>query len=248
MFLLPSILLGIAFALLLGGKPSRVLRLEVRHGWAVFVSLGLQVVLFSGLRESIPETLLEPLHLLTYILLFWFALANFRTLVLLPLFLGMALNAIAIVANGGRMPVNPEAWAATGLGDSAHSNVAVGADRLAFLGDIFALPNELPLTNVFSIGDLLLGIGTIILIVMVSTTESSRRTLSPGRLLEPLRVPSFRHLAGGKLVSQLGDWITVAALVGWIWEETGSVSQVAVTPGQAVNAGDLLVVVTPATG
>ena len=38
--------------------------------------------------------------------------------------------AIAIVANGGRMPVNPEAWASTGLGGSEHSNVAVGAERL----------------------------------------------------------------------------------------------------------------------
>ena len=184
-------------------------------------------MLFSGARDLIPEPLLEPLHLGTYVLLFWFALANFRNLILLPLFLGMALNAIAILSNGGRMPVNQEAWESTGLEGAAHSNVAVGADRLAFLGDIFALPRELPLANVFSIGDLLLGIGTVMLIVTVSTAESSRPALSPSRLLEPLRTPSFRRLASGKLLSQLGDWLTVAALVGWIYETTGSVSQVA---------------------
>lgn len=227
MFLLPSILLGIAFALLLGGKPSRFLNIDIRYGWTVFLALGLQVVLFSGARDLIPEPLLEPLHLGTYVLLFWFAFANFKNLLLLPLFLGMALNAVAILSNGGRMPVNQEAWEATGLDGAAHSNVAVGADRLAFLGDIFALPSELPLANVFSIGDILLGIGTVMLIVTVSTTETSRPALSSRRLLDPLRTPSFRRLASGRLLSQLGDWLTVAALVGWIYETTGSVSQVA---------------------
>jgi hypothetical protein len=226
-FLLPSILLGVAFALLLGGKPSRILHVEFRHGWAVFLALGLQLVLFTGARELFPTALLEPIHFGTYILLFWFAFANFRNLLLLPLFLGMALNAIAILSNGGRMPVNQEAWESTGLATGPHSNVAVGADRLAFLGDIFALPRELPMVNVFSIGDLLLGIGTVLLIVTVSTAESSKPALSSSRLLDPLRTPSFRRLASGKLLSQLGDWLTVAALVGWIFETTGSVSQVA---------------------
>ena len=36
MFLLPSIILGVAFALLLGGKPSRILNFEFRYGWTVF--------------------------------------------------------------------------------------------------------------------------------------------------------------------------------------------------------------------
>ena len=227
MFLLPSIVLGIAFALLLGGKPSRILRLEFRHGWAVFLALGLQMILFTGARDVIPERMLEPFHFGTYLLLFFFAFMNFRQLVLLPLSLGMALNAIAIFSNGGRMPVNQEAWAATGLETGPHSNIAVGADRLAFLGDVFALPRELPLANVFSIGDLLLGIGTVMLIVTVSTAETSRPALRPSRLLGPLRTPSFRNLAAGKLVSQLGDWLTVAALVGWIYDETGSVGHVA---------------------
>jgi hypothetical protein len=226
-FLLPSIVLGIAFALLLGGKPSRILRIEFRYGWAVFLALGLQMVLFTGARDAIPEQLLEPFHLGTYLLLFLFAFANFRHLVLLPLSLGMALNAIAIFSNGGRMPVNQEAWASTGLETGPHSNIAVGADRLAFLGDIFALPRELPLANVFSIGDLLLAVGTVMLIVTVSTAETSRPSLLPSRLLEPLRMRSFRNLAAGKLVSQLGDWLTVAALVGWIYDATGSVGHVA---------------------
>ncbi|HSJ95151.1 MAG TPA: MFS transporter, partial [Gaiellaceae bacterium] len=227
MFLLPSIFLGIAFALLLGGKPSRLLSVEFRHGWTVFAALGLQVVLFSGARDLFPPALHEPLHLSTYALLFTFAFVNVRHLALLPLFLGMALNAIAITANGGSMPVKPDAWEAAGLGAGHSNNVEVGADRLAFLGDVFALPQALPLTNVFSIGDLLIGIGCVVFIVAISTSEGSRRILSPSRLVEPLRIPSFRRLVVGKLVSQLGDWLTLAALIGWIYHETGSLGQVA---------------------
>jgi len=228
MFLLPSIFLGIAFALLLGGKPSRLVTVQFKHGWTVFAALGLQVLLFSGARDLFPAILHEPLHLSTYGLLFTFAFVNVRHLALLPLFLGMALNAIAITANGGNMPVNPDAWEAAGLGSAgASNNVEVGADRLAFLGDVFALPQALPLTNVFSIGDLLIGIGTVVFIVAISTSEGSRRILAPSRILEPLRIASFRRLAIGKLVSQLGDWLTLAALIGWIYDETGSLSQVA---------------------
>jgi MFS family permease len=49
----------------------------------------------------------------------------------------------------------------------------------------------------------------------------------PERLAGPLRSPSFRRLAGGKCVSYLGDWLMVAVLVGWVYESTSSIAQVA---------------------
>lgn len=49
----------------------------------------------------------------------------------------------------------------------------------------------------------------------------------PERLERPLRSSSFRHLAVGKSISYLGDWLMVAVLVGWVYESTSSVSQVA---------------------
>jgi MFS family permease len=51
--------------------------------------------------------------------------------------------------------------------------------------------------------------------------------LIPERLKQPLRSSSFRHLAIGKSVSYLGDWLMVAVLVGWVYQSTSSVSQVA---------------------
>jgi MFS family permease len=53
----------------------------------------------------------------------------------------------------------------------------------------------------------------------------------PERLARPLRSPSFRRLALGKSVSYLGDWLMVAVLVGWVYESTSSVAQVALLMG-----------------
>lgn len=49
----------------------------------------------------------------------------------------------------------------------------------------------------------------------------------PERLERPLRSQSFRRLALGKSISYLGDWLMVAVLVGWVYQSTSSVSQVA---------------------
>src|SRR4051812_50028924 len=49
----------------------------------------------------------------------------------------------------------------------------------------------------------------------------------PERLRRPLRSPSFRRLALGKSISYFGDWLMVAVLVGWVYESTSSVAQVA---------------------
>src|SRR5215470_3821161 len=49
----------------------------------------------------------------------------------------------------------------------------------------------------------------------------------PERLQQPLRSQAFRRLALGKSVSFLSDWLMVAVLVGWVFDSTSSVAQVA---------------------
>src|SRR5947208_8325782 len=51
--------------------------------------------------------------------------------------------------------------------------------------------------------------------------------LMPERLERPLGSSSFRRLALGKSLSYLGDWLMVAVLVGWVYQSTSSVAQVA---------------------
>jgi MFS family permease len=55
----------------------------------------------------------------------------------------------------------------------------------------------------------------------------SRGLPIPERLQRPLRSSAFRNLALGKSASYLGDWLMVAVLVGWVYESSASVAQVA---------------------
>src|SRR5882762_11151364 len=61
---------------------------------------------------------------------------------------------------------------------------------------------------------------------MAAMTKAASR-LMPERLQKPLGSPSFRRLAFGKSISFLGDWVMVAVLVGWVYQSTSSVAQVA---------------------
>src|SRR5438067_4254277 len=61
---------------------------------------------------------------------------------------------------------------------------------------------------------------------MAGLTRAIAR-LIPERLERPLRSSSFRKLALGKSISYLGDWLMVAVLVGWVYQSTSSVAQVA---------------------
>jgi MFS family permease len=227
-FLLPSLALGVLLAYVLGGRPSRLLDVPFRLTWTVFVALVAQLLLFLNLGIDYTEPVLDAVHVGSYALLVAFALANLRLVALVPAFAGMALNAIAIAANGGVMPVAPRAADAAGIAGElvTRHNVSSDTHRLWFLGDVFALPPSVPLTNVFSIGDVLIAIGMIGFVVYVSM-EDARRSFSARRLLRPLATKPYRRLVAGRLVSQAGDWLTVSALIGWIYQTTHSVGAAA---------------------
>ena len=226
MFLLAALALGLAFALTLGGKPSRIAELRLRAQPLVLVALGGQVLLFSRLGAGLPEDLVGPLHLATYALLIAFATANIRVRPLALVLLGLVFNAVAIAANGGRMPVSERALAGLGI-DRFDGNVSTEAHRLEILGDVFVLPRQLPLANVFSVGDVLIGLGAIALVMVVSLGATGSPPLQIRRLAAPFSSGPYRLLVAGKLVSHAGDWLTLATLMGWIYAETGSTAHAA---------------------
>jgi hypothetical protein len=80
---------------------------------------------------------------------------------------GGASNLIAIVANGGYMPASPGALALVGrLPQAAYSNSVTGeVANLAPLTDLFAMPPWVPFANVFSVGDILIGLGVAVAVV-----------------------------------------------------------------------------------
>jgi hypothetical protein len=156
---------------LLGGRLSALAELRLEGLWLLWIALGVQLVIFAPGGPAWPA-----LHLASYALAAGFVWCNRRLEFVWLMALGGALNLAAIVANGGTMPASPTAVASAGLTGTGPANSAVVSEpRLAFLGDVFAVPAGWPLHNVFSVGDILLVAGAVLL---VHRTAGSRRPLA----------------------------------------------------------------------
>lgn len=181
MFILTLVLLSLAVALLRGGRLTRLAQVPFRHGYLVVLSLIIQVVIFSSWWSDLggdPWT--ASLYLLSLLILTaWFAL-NVRLPGMAMIGLGLLLNLAAIAANGGRMPASSSALEYAGMvariadpQQAIHTNstLATGETRLYYLTDIFALPGQIPLANVFSIGDVFIALGGMYFLQRVLTDE-----------------------------------------------------------------------------
>ena len=159
MFLVALVALSALAVPLAGGRLGALVELHLRRVWAIYAALGL-AVLGVGL-PGLPDGLRSLLLVAAYPVGAVFLAANWRVPGMLLTALGAALNLLAIAANGGVMPASPAAMARAGLADDpGFQNSAVLADpRLAFLGDVFAIPASWPLSNVFSVGDVLIAVG-----------------------------------------------------------------------------------------
>jgi hypothetical protein len=164
-------LLGVVFVLCLvtvplaRGRLSALGELELRHAWLAGAGIGLQVVILSVLPGG-SAGLHEAIHIASYALLGACAWAN-RGIPGVPLIaLGGALNAIAIVANGGVMPADPAlVVAAAQRGGEGFVNSGVVADpHLLLLGDVIATPRSWPMANVYSAGDVVILLGVVVLL------------------------------------------------------------------------------------
>jgi hypothetical protein len=159
-FLVAVIVLSALAVPLAGGRLGALADLRLRRPWAIWVALGL-AVLGVGL-PGLPDGLRSLLLVAAYPVGAVFLVANRRVPGLPLIALGAALNLLVIAANGGVMPASPEALAAAGLPVAQpgfENSTALADPRLAFLGDVFAIPAAWPLSNVFSVGDLLIGAG-----------------------------------------------------------------------------------------
>lgn len=157
-------LVALLLPLALGGRLSRLADLHLRHLPVIGLALGVQIVIV--MLVSGHDRILAAVHIGTYALAAWFVWAN-RAVTGLPVIgLGAALNAVTIAVNGGTLPARPGALRAAGIDPQAEGFVNSGAledPRLWWFGDVFAVPQPLPLANVFSVGDVLivLGVGIV---------------------------------------------------------------------------------------
>ena len=167
MFILYGVLIGLLLGFLAGGRPAGLATLRIEYGWVMIAGLLVQVVLFSPAAAERVGQLGPPIYIASTLVVALAILANLRITGMAVVGLGAILNLAAIVANGGYMPADPRAMATLGMAEpTTYSNSAVVADpALWALTDIFALPAWLPWSNVFSIGDIIIVLGVVIVIV-----------------------------------------------------------------------------------
>lgn len=139
-------------------RPPLVLRLL----WMAPLAFACQILVIHALDGTALRVALPLSHLL----LLPFLLANWRLLGVRLIALGLALNLLAITANGGLMPVEQSAVDAVGK----HTNVELTAGQhipgsknillerhsihLRALSDVILLPVPQPYTRAVSAGDL----------------------------------------------------------------------------------------------
>ncbi len=172
MFILLILGVSLILALMRGGKLDRLALLHIRWRGVILTGFLIQVLVFSEFWQAQSD--LRATTSLAYILslsLLLIALAvNIRLPGLALITIGFCLNLLVIALNGGYMPSSDSARALVGLpplepGQMTKNSVGIGPDtRLAFLGDVFAIPREFIFPNVFSIGDVLIAVGAFYLI------------------------------------------------------------------------------------
>jgi len=178
MILLYAVVIGLVLGIVSGGRLSNLGNITVRFWPVALLGLLFQVLLFSWPLASMVGRLGPSLYVLSTTIVLMALIINLRQPGFALIIVGAFLNFAVIVANGGLMPASPEAVVAlTGAAvvptsDFSNSVIAAPGTPLWFLGDIFVLPRPMPFANVFSVGDVLIGIGGAIFIARTMRRQS----------------------------------------------------------------------------
>jgi hypothetical protein len=165
MLLLYSIVIGLLVGRAAGGRVAALAGIHIRWWALALAGLAFQLLLFGPILSDRVGDAGPLLYVASSALVFLAMLRNLDLPGFPLLALGAALNMLVIVANGGFMPSASGAWellnGASGLPVTTFTNSTLihAGTTLPFLGDVFALPRPIPLANVFSVGDVLIGLG-----------------------------------------------------------------------------------------
>ena len=178
--LLASIGLAIITAWMKRGKLSRLGDVAFRFWWVIPLMAILQSILIRLTHpfNRIEWWRLRPLMMtISYIILWIVVWLNHQLPGMTMVLVGTALNLLAIAANGGYMPISPDALARIAAGLTACQmplgSVVLGSKDVLLspaqslfwmLGDILVVPEPFPWPTAMSIGDLFLAVGVFLFI------------------------------------------------------------------------------------
>ena len=173
------ILIALFLALLLGlvalgGRASNLTHVQLRWGWLAPLAFLMQAYLIFFPAERAGDVL-SPRSLLlvaSHALLFVVIWQNRHLSGIRLIGLGLLLNLLVMIANGGFMPITPETLVRIGYDGNASrletgyivgrtKNVVAepGEASLWFLSDVLVIPRPFPIPSALSLGDLLIVLG-----------------------------------------------------------------------------------------
>lgn len=175
-FILYAIPIGVLVGWLLGGRLAGLTAVRIRLAWLAAAAIAVQVALFSSPAEALGPDLARVLYVASTAAVVGAVIANIRLTGMPIVLAGSVANLAAIVANGGSMPADPAALAAVGIRIAGPTNsIVLDQPALAPLTDVFATPAWLPLANVFSVGDVLIGCGLVVVIAAAMRSGAGSR-------------------------------------------------------------------------
>jgi len=156
----------------------QIAAIPLRWAWLVLLAVVLQIPLLrASFAPTEQVTLQQALFLVSHLLLLVFVWQNRRLLAIQILGVGVILNLLVTLINGGFMPISPETLAQINPGSSAeqwtvgyHYGRSKDAillreeTQLWMLSDMLVLPPPFPWPTAFSLGDLLLALGIVVLL------------------------------------------------------------------------------------
>lgn len=185
MIILVAIPIGILVGFLLRGSVANLSGFRFRWAWVAVAGLLIQVALFTETGDRLTGSAGPAIYVASTAAVFLAVLRNIRLPGMAVVALGSISNLAAIIANGGFMPADAGALATAGFTDAGSytNSVVLEHPALQPLTDIFAVPAGIPFANVYSVGDVLIAVGIVIMIAMLM-----RRT-APAPQAQPAAQP-----------------------------------------------------------
>lgn len=193
--MIPEIILTALFlGWVLRGRFGRLADVKLQFIWMIYVPLGLYFAAFVANYADVfsPQSFVFGMvHVIGLAALMVVAVANRHVPGAKLMFVGLAANTVAIVANGGFMPASKEAIV-TAFGAAEldkilaqsmfrHAFIDAGT-RLRWLCDVVAAPRPFVLVpSVYSVGDILTSVGGLIAIVAIMRTPLPGERPAPQR-------------------------------------------------------------------
>lgn len=180
---------GIIFSIIVGffrkGNLRGLAHLKIKYGWMFPLLLAIELVVFSLQNQfKILGQASGYIYIVVYVLGLLFLFLNRSNKGFILILVGVFMNFLVIVLNGGRMPVSLSAASVLDSGyiDALkHSLYAKHtalnqSTHLGFLGDIIPISKPYPRTQIISLGDVIMNIGIFIFIqyLMVHDSDSKK--------------------------------------------------------------------------